>query len=95
MHATSSETRHTFKQGIHLHDDHLILPHHMPFIVDAFNPVYILPTKFENAINTTIVRLLQNFHTTTMDTADYWLMAQEVFHLECCYCFITVLDRGP
>ena len=28
-----------------------------------------------------------------MDATDYWLMAQRIFHLECHYCFITVLTE--
>ena len=43
---------------------------------DAFKPVYIA-YQFENAINSTIIRFHRTFTTTTMDTADYWLMAQE------------------
>ena len=38
---------------------------------DAFKPVYIA-YQFENASNTTSIR---TFTTTTIDTADYWLMA--------------------
>ena len=72
---TSSETRHTFKQGIHLHNDHLILPHHMPFMWMP-STQYILPNKFEK-----MPLILQSldfyriFTATTMDTADYWPMA--------------------
>ena len=43
---------------------------------DAFKPVYIA-YQFENAINTTIIRFYRTFTATTMDTADYWPMAQE------------------
>ena len=42
---------------------------------DAFKPVYIA-NKFENIINTTIIRVYRDFTTTTMNTADCWLMAR-------------------
>ena len=74
--ATSSETRYIFKQGIHLHNDHLILPHHVPFMWMPSKPVYIA-YQFENAINTTIIRFYRTFSTTTMDTVDYRQMAWE------------------
>ena len=92
--ATSSETRHTFKQGIHLHNVHLILPHHMPF-TQMPSTQYILPTKFENAINTTIIRLLQIFYHYYYGYCRLLANGMRIFHLECHYCFITVLDRGP
>ena len=50
------------------------LPHHMPLMWMLLKPVYIA-YQIENAINTTIIRFYRNFTTTTMDTADYWLMA--------------------
>ena len=56
---------------------------------------YILPTKFENAINTTIIRLLQNFHCYYYGYCSLLANGMRIFHMECCYCFITVLDRGP
>ena len=48
----------------------------MPFTLMPSKPVYIA-YQFRNAINTTIIRFYRTFTTTTMDTADYWLMAQE------------------
>ena len=42
---------------------------------DAFKTSIYIANKFENAINTTIIRFYRNFTTTTMDTADYWPMA--------------------
>ena len=56
---------------------------------------YILSTKFENAINTTIIRLLQNFHHYYCGYCKLLADGTRIFHLECCYCFHTVLDRGP
>ena len=50
----------------------------MPLMLMNSKPVYIA-YKFENAINTTIVRFYRTLTTTTMDTADYWPMAQEYF----------------
>ena len=52
------------------------LPHHMPFMQMPSKPVYYA-YQFENAINTIIIRFYRTFTATTMDTADYWLMAQE------------------
>ena len=46
----------------------------MPFMLMPSKPVYIA-NKFENIINTTIIRFCRDF--TTMDTADYWPMARE------------------
>ena len=44
---------------------------------DAFKTGIYIANKFENIINTTIIRFYRNFTTTTMDTADYWPMARE------------------
>ena len=45
---------------------------------DAFKTSTYIANKFENAINNTILRFYRNFTTTTtMDTADCWLMARE------------------
>ena len=44
---------------------------------DAFKTSIYIANKFENIINTTIIRFYRDFTTTTMDTADYWLMARE------------------
>ena len=44
---------------------------------DVFKTSIYIVNKFENAINTTIIRFYRNFTTTTMDTADYWPMARE------------------
>ena len=43
---------------------------------DAFKTSIYIANKFENIINTTIIRFYRDF-TTTMDTADYWPMARE------------------
>ena len=62
----------------------------------CFQPsIYVLPTKFKHIINTTTIRLLQNFH--HYYYGDCRLLADDmrISHLECHYCFITVLDRGP
>ena len=48
----------------------------MPFTLMPSKPVYIA-YQFENAINTTIIGFYRTFTATTMDTADYWLMAWE------------------
>ena len=42
---------------------------------DAFKTSIYIANKFENIINTTIIRFYRDF-TTTMDTAAYWLMAR-------------------
>ena len=45
---------------------------------DAFKTsIYSLQNFFRHIINTATVRLYSNFTTTTMETAEYWLMAQE------------------
>ena len=44
---------------------------------DAFKPSIYIANKFENAINTTIIRLYRDFTDTTMDTTDYWPIACE------------------
>ena len=44
---------------------------------DAFKTSIYIANKFENAINTTIIRFYRTFTTTTMDAADYWQMARE------------------
>ena len=52
----------------------------MPFMLMPLEPIYIyiyIANKFENIINTTIIRFYRDFSTTTMDTADYWPMARE------------------
>ena len=93
-HATSTEMRYTFKQGIILQDDHLILPHHMPFTWMLSTQYIYCLQNLKHIINTTTIRLLQNFH---HYYGDCRLLADgmRIFHLECHYCFITVLDRGP
>ena len=76
-HATSSGIRHTFQQEIHVHDDYLIFPHHMPFTQMLSNQ-YILPTIFLNiSLILPPLDFSRNFTTTTMEIADYLLMAQE------------------
>ena len=49
--------------------------------------------KFKHIINIATIRLLQKFH--HYYHGDCRLLANgiRIFHLECCYCFITVLDR--
>ena len=44
---------------------------------DAFITSIYIANKFENIINTTIIRFYRDFTTLTVDTADYWLMARE------------------
>ena len=76
-HSTCSGIRCTFKPRIHLHDDYLIFPHHMPFTQMLSNQ-YIYPLQNLNIL--LILPLLdfyRNFITTTMETADYWPMAWE------------------
>ena len=57
--------------------------------------IYILPTKFKNIINTTTIRLLQNFHHYYYIYCRLLANGMRIFHLQGCYCFITVLDREP
>ena len=62
----------------------------------CFQPsIYVLPTKYENIINTTTIRLLQNFYHYYYGCCRLLANGMRIFHLECHYCFITVLDRGP
>ena len=62
----------------------------------CFQPsIYILATKFKHIINTTTIRLLQNFHYYYYRDGRLLADGMRIFHLECYYCFITVLDRGP
>ena len=44
---------------------------------DAFTTSIYIASRFENIINTSIIRFYRNFTATTMDTADYWPMARE------------------
>ena len=44
---------------------------------DAFKTSIYIANKFENIINTSIIRFYRTFTYTTIDTADYWLMARE------------------
>ena len=44
---------------------------------DAFKTCIYIANKFENAINTTIIRFYRNFTATTMDTTDCWPMSRE------------------
>ena len=76
-HATSPEMRYTFKQGIILQDDHFVLHHHMPFRqMLSTQYIYCLQN-----LNTSLILPPLDFYriftTTTMETADYWLMAWE------------------
>ena len=44
---------------------------------DAFKTSIYIANKFENIINTTIIRFYRDYTTTTMDAVDYWPMARE------------------
>ena len=44
---------------------------------DAFKTSIYIANKFENIINTTIIRFYRNFTATTVDTTDYWPVAWE------------------
>ena len=89
-HATSSGIRCTFKQEIHVHDDYLIFPHHMPFMQMLSNQ-YIFPTKFfKHIFNTATVRLFQKFHCYYHGDCRLLAYGMRIFHLEHCYCFLTV-----
>ena len=44
---------------------------------DAFKTSIYIANKFENIINTTMIRFYRDYTATTMDTADYWPMARE------------------
>ena len=44
---------------------------------DAFKTSIYIANKFEIIINTTIITFYRDYTATTMDTADYWLMARE------------------
>ena len=76
-HVASSETRYIFKQGLSLHDDHLIFPSSYAIQANASKTSIYVAYKFENVINTTIIRFYRTFTTNTLDAAGYWLMAQE------------------
>ena len=70
-------TRPIFKQGLHLHNDHLVFPSSYVIHANAFETNIYVAYQFENIINTTIIRFYRTFTTITMDAADYWLMAWE------------------
>ena len=94
-HTTYSEIRCTFKQEIHVHDDYLIFSHHIPFTQMLSNQ-YIFPTKFfRHIINTTIIRVLQKFHHHYHGDSRILANGTLICHLECHYCFTTILGRGP
>ena len=54
--------------------------------------IYISPTKFKHIINTATIRLLQKVHHYYHRDCRLLADGMRIFHLECCYCFITVLD---
>ena len=64
----SSETRHIFKQGLHLHDDHLIFPHHVPFMLMPSKPVYMLPTNLKMSL------ILQSLDFTELSPLMLWML---------------------
>ena len=59
---------------------------------DAFKSVYIA-YQFENAINTTIIRILQSFHHYCYAYCRLLANGTRIFHMECCYSFITVFGQ--
>ena len=61
----------------------------------CFQPSIYVAYQIENTINTTIIRLLQNFHCYYYGYCRLMADGMRIFHMECRYCFITVLDRGP
>ena len=80
--AISSGTEHIFKHRADLHDDCLIFPHHMQFILMLSNPVYNASKlwKFSLILPSLDFAEILSLHTGTtpsMNTADYWPMARE------------------
>ena len=65
-------------------------PHHMQFTQMLSNQ-YIFPAKLKHVINTATVRLLQKFHHYYHGDCRILADGMRIFHLECCYCFITVM----
>ena len=57
--------------------------------------VYIFPTNLNISLMLPTIRLLQNFYHYYHRDCRLLADGMRIFHLECCYCFITVLDRGP
>ena len=78
-HTTFLEMRYTFKQENFLQDDHLILPHHSPFMqMPSTQYIYCLQKiNFYISLILPLLHFYRIFTTTTMETADYWPMAQE------------------
>ena len=79
---TSSETRHIFKQGIHLHNDYLIFYLIICHSHWCLQNQYILPTNLKISLILPLLDFTEilPLHTTTipsMDIADYWPMARE------------------
>ena len=57
---------------------------------------YIFPTKFfRHIIYTATVRVLQKFHHHYHGDCRILADGMQICHLECCYCFTTILGRGP
>ena len=80
--ARSPDTVHIFKQRADLHDDCLILPHHMQFTLMLSNPVYNASKLWKFSLilpPLDFAEILPLYTTTTlsMDTADYWQMVRE------------------
>ena len=94
-HTTPSGTGQYFKQDIHLHADHLILPHHMPFMLMPSKPVYILPTKLKMSLIPKSLAFYIIFQCQHYEYCRLLADGMRIFHMECCYSFITILDRGP
>ena len=55
--------------------------------------IYIFPTNLNISLMLPMLRLLQNFKHYYHGDCRLLADGMRVFYLECCYCFITVLDR--
>ena len=65
----------------------------MPFM-QMLSKQYIFPTKFfRHIINTATIRVLQKLQHHYHGDCRILANGTRIFHLECCYCFTTVLDR--
>ena len=63
-----SEVGHIFKQGLHLHDDHLVFPHHVPFMLIPSKQIYMLHTNLKMSL------ILQSLDFTEPSQLILWIL---------------------
>ena len=82
MWITPAAMHHTLRDKTYLqttkyyHNDYLVFPHYMPF-TQMLSQLYIFPDKILSSmfLIPLLLEFSRNFTTTTMETAEYWMMA--------------------